>query len=169
MDALQPASLRHSDSSLDSSVTPRSFCGGCVEGAMATVSAGLPEHTVPSHPGLDSSVEDYPVGDRGSEESKPAPRNRTFHRRRSPAAKRERTAYLRDTKANATGFLGVKRRSDRDGFLAYIRVGTRKVYAGCGKTAEQAARAYDRKARELYGPTAVTNFPHEEPPCAPGP
>ena len=164
MKALQPAPLSQSDSSLDSSLTARSQSGRCDEGAMATVSAGLPERTVPSHPGADSSQRDLPVGDRGHEESRLTAKNRAFHRRKTPAAKRDRTEYLRDTCRNATGFLGVKHRRDRNDFVAYIRdPNGRKVYAGCGKTAEDAARAYDRKAHEFYGPGAVLNFPGSAP------
>lgn len=74
------------------------------------------------------------------------------------------TAFHRDRCTNKTGFLGVKF-SKRDGcFMAYIRVHGRKekVYCGRGKTAEEAARKYDAKARELYGESAVTNFPTDE-------
>lgn len=78
-------------------------------------------------------------------------------------AHRRKTEFLRDTGANRTGFLGVKWIERHQRFYAFIRdhrTGQgRKVYCGSGKTAEEAARAYDRKARELYGDKAVLNFP----------
>jgi hypothetical protein len=39
---------------------------------------------------------------------------------------------------------------------------TKREYLGCHDTPEQAARAYDRRARELYGEYACLNFPIEE-------
>lgn len=78
-------------------------------------------------------------------------------------AHRRKTEFLRDTAANKTGFLGVKWSERHQRFEAYIRDHRngegRKVYCGSAKTAEEAARAYDRKARELYGVRAVLNFP----------
>lgn len=110
----------------------------------------------------DFPMHDFPVGDRGEREVAASERNRAFFRRNTPAVKRAKTAFIRDAGRNATGFLGVRKHRQRDCFEAYIRdttKGGRKVYCGCGKTAEDAARAYDRKARELYGPSAVVNFP----------
>lgn len=80
-------------------------------------------------------------------------------------AHRRKTEFLRDTGANKTGFLGVKWIERHQRFYAFIRDHRNrngaKVYCGTGKTAEDAARAYDRKARELYGSQAVLNFPGE--------
>ena len=71
------------------------------------------------------------------------------------------TTFHRDRKTNKTGFLGVKFSRRDQCFFAYIRIHSRKekVYCGCGKTAEEAARKYDAKALELYGDGAVLNFP----------
>lgn len=78
-------------------------------------------------------------------------------------SRRQKTKFLRDECRNKTGFLGVKHNPRTGRFEAYIRdwKGSQgaKVYCGSGKTAEDAARAYDRKAVELYGKRAVVNFP----------
>lgn len=79
-----------------------------------------------------------------------------------PEDRRAKAEFLRDTRRNKTGFLGVKALTHRKTFAAYIRNREgRKVYCGAGKTAEQAARAYDRMASEIYGELAVLNFPAE--------
>ena len=71
------------------------------------------------------------------------------------------TLFHKLRKSNKTGFLGVKWVAKDKAFQAHIRVHNSevKVYAGSAKTAEEAARKYDTKARELYGEGAVTNFP----------
>lgn len=158
-----------SDSSLDSSLTASSDVRGCMREAMATVSADLPERTVPLHPGDYSSLVEVSRREKGGTRSQyPEPGKRLpkgFVKSKSAGTKRAKTEFLRDAKRNATGFLGVKHRADRNDFVAYIRDPSgRKVYAGCAKTAEDAAHAYDRKAVELYGSKAVTNFPRSEQP-----
>ncbi len=69
------------------------------------------------------------------------------------------TEFHKRRRTNRTGFLGVKQA--KWGFDAFIRVHGRKekLYAGHAKTAEAAAHLYDKKAVELYGDEAVTNFP----------
>lgn len=66
-----------------------------------------------------------------------------------------------ERRTNKTGFLGVTYRRSDGYYVARVRVPLKKnkVYAGTAKTPEDAARCYDRKARELFGPTAVVNFP----------
>jgi hypothetical protein len=69
------------------------------------------------------------------------------------------TRFLRDSRANKTGFLGVSYRARDDLFYANIidhSLG-RRVYCGSSKTAEGAARLYDLKSIELYG--NAINFP----------
>lgn len=99
---------------------------------------------------------DLPVGDRGERGV-----------RKCRPTKRQKAAFLRDTGRNKTGFLGVKWVERTCRFQAYIRDHKRlagaKVYCGCAKTAEEAARLYDAKAREIYGRSAVTNFPTPRP------
>lgn len=72
----------------------------------------------------------------------------------------EVTKFHRDNATNKTGFLGVRWNKRNNCFQAFIRVPgrTEKVYCGSGRTPAEAALKYDRKARELFGPTAVTNF-----------
>jgi len=74
-----------------------------------------------------------------------------------------RTRWHRDHHTNKTGFLGVAWKEREHRFVASIRAPGRanKVYCGCGRTAAEAARRYDAKARELFGDRAVTNFPDE--------
>ena len=71
--------------------------------------------------------------------------------------------FHKDRMTNKTGFIGVtfvKPKGKSAIFRAYIRIHGRKnkLYCGSGKTAEEAARKYDAKAREIYGPSAVVNF-----------
>ena len=80
-----------------------------------------------------------------------------------PPTKRQKAVFLRDTHRNKTGFIGVKWVERTQRFQAYIRDHKRadgaKVYCGSAKTAEEAARLYDTKARAIYGRSAVLNFP----------
>ena len=61
---------------------------------------------------------------------------------------------------NRSGFKGVSPTGNRyrNFFKAEIKVAKRKIYLGCFETAEEAARAYDEKAKELFGEFARTNF-----------
>jgi len=59
---------------------------------------------------------------------------------------------------NTSGFRGVSRFSK--GLRWRAAIGKRnKIYLGCFRTAEEAARAYDAAARKLYGDAAAVNFP----------
>ena len=70
------------------------------------------------------------------------------------------TRWHKEHKTNSTGFLGVLFRRKRGVYEARIRVHGRKekIYIATAATAEEAARMYDAKARQLYGPGAVVNF-----------
>lgn len=54
-------------------------------------------------------------------------------------------------KVNKTGFKGVNFRSDGKGFEAKIRFNGKKIHIGSFKKAEDAADAYDKKAKILFG------------------
>lgn len=62
------------------------------------------------------------------------------------------------TSRNKYGFKGV--RWTRDGsWNAYYYLNKKNLNIGQFDTAEKAARAYDRKAREIWGTAAEQNFP----------
>ena len=68
------------------------------------------------------------------------------------------------TSQNSTGFKGVYKTGDSklNPYSAKIQK-DKKVYClGHYKTAEEAARVRDRKAIELHGKFAYTNFPKED-------
>jgi len=60
------------------------------------------------------------------------------------------------SKANKTGYKGVFRRSSGR-YLAYITKNGKRIYLGHHDTAEEAAHAYNLKAKSLYGSNAVVN------------
>lgn len=71
----------------------------------------------------------------------------------------ERTRMHRD---NRTGYLGVNRQTHCESWVARICHRRQKIYIGTFATPEDAARAYDAKARELRGHRATLNFPNIE-------
>ena len=66
---------------------------------------------------------------------------------------------------SASGYKGVYQRPEkykyRKRFRAYIRPKGQQIQLGSYLTAEEAARAYDKKAKELFGDYAELNFPKE--------
>lgn len=61
--------------------------------------------------------------------------------------------------ANKSGFKGVSFRSDRDTWLAAIRINGQLKKLGTFATKEEAAHAYDAAAKHAFGGFAVFNFP----------
>ena len=66
---------------------------------------------------------------------------------------------IHDQKRGATGYRGVTRA--RGKFQVQVRSHGTLHYLGVFPTAEEAAHAYDAKARELHGELAILNFPDE--------
>ena len=64
-----------------------------------------------------------------------------------------------------SGFKGVAWRHDRSKWFARIYLDGRQIYLGMYDSAQEAARAYDTAARDLFGEFARLNFP-EEAACA---
>lgn len=58
---------------------------------------------------------------------------------------------------NTSGYKGVSR-TGKDKWKAMIQFEGKDYYAGSFKTKEEAALAYDKKAKELFGEFAKTNF-----------
>jgi hypothetical protein len=59
---------------------------------------------------------------------------------------------------NTSGYKGVSKKKDRNKWQSQISVDGRLNYIGSFNTAEEAAEAYDRVAKIVYGNFAVTNF-----------
>ena len=65
------------------------------------------------------------------------------------------------TRRNTSGFKGVSFDKKLSRWRAIIRIKGQHAWLGRHDTAEAAARAYDAKARELFGEFAYLNFPQE--------
>jgi hypothetical protein len=65
---------------------------------------------------------------------------------------------------NTSGFKGVdwKQWENSGAWCARLSHNSKRVHIGYFKTAEEAARAYDQKAKELFGEFARLNFPEKE-------
>ena len=80
------------------------------------------------------------------------------------ATRSQNLANTRILRRNTSGFKGVNRRKDVSvkPWRAYITHGGTFYALGCFETAEEAARAYDTRAREVFGEFALLNFGEEE-------
>jgi AP2 domain len=74
------------------------------------------------------------------------------------ATKGQSSANRLLSRNNKTGFKGVSFNKDSHRWTARVQADKGKRFLGYFDTAEQAARAYDRAARELHGEFAVLNF-----------
>ncbi len=70
----------------------------------------------------------------------------------------ENKKQKRSRNRNKTGFRGVVIR-ENGRFRAVIKKDKKLIYIGTFPSPEQAAKAYDQKALELYGNKAILNFP----------
>lgn len=64
-------------------------------------------------------------------------------------------------KKGSSQYRGVCRDGRSGKWIAQFQRGTKSCYLGLHATEEEAARAWDRKARELFGDAAPLNFPDE--------
>jgi hypothetical protein len=74
----------------------------------------------------------------------------------------QNTANRGPQKNNTSGYKGVSFEPRYRKWTANIKVKQKAKYLGSYRTAEEAARAYDRAARETFGEFAYFNFPDEE-------
>jgi hypothetical protein len=75
------------------------------------------------------------------------------------ATPRENAQNRRAMHTSRLGLKGVCRRGESDVFEAAIRHKGKQFYLGRFKRKDDAARAYDKKAKELFGEFACLNFP----------
>jgi hypothetical protein len=73
------------------------------------------------------------------------------------ASKGSNATNAKKFKNNTSGYKGVSSYKDTGRFIAYICPDKKKKHLGIFDTAEDAARAYDMKALELFGEYALTN------------
>lgn len=66
------------------------------------------------------------------------------------------------TKNNTSGYKGIFRYGCGKKWQASIKYLGKNIHIGCFKDKKEAARAYDKKAIELHGEFAYTNFPIED-------
>lgn len=72
----------------------------------------------------------------------------------------------RFTKTHTSKYKGVHYRKTNQKYCAQIQRHQRQLYIGCFEIELEAAKAYDKKAVELYGEFALTNFPEGAKRCA---
>lgn len=65
------------------------------------------------------------------------------------------------SKKNVTGYKGVRQQKHNSLYIARIGYKMKRISLGTYKTAEEAAKAYDRAAKKLYGEFAYLNFKKE--------
>lgn len=60
---------------------------------------------------------------------------------------------------NTSGFKGVHFEKKINKYVSHIAYNNKSIYLGSYNNREEAAKAYDKKAKELYGDFAQLNFP----------
>lgn len=77
------------------------------------------------------------------------------------ASKRDNSANVLIQENNTSGYKGVTFDKSRNKWLAGIKYNYKRINLGRYDTAKEAAMAYDKKALELFGEFACTNFSKE--------
>ncbi len=75
------------------------------------------------------------------------------------ATRQQNCANTPPQPSNTSGFKGVYWRKERRSWVALIQVNRRQRYIGSFRSKEDAARAYDRVAHDVFGEFAYLNFP----------
>lgn len=83
------------------------------------------------------------------------------HRRKLAESVARAAPRLKLRSNNTSGFKGVALDRKRGMWITMLKHDGKTISIGRFKTAEDAARAYDDKVRELFGSDAVFNFPRE--------
>ncbi len=86
--------------------------------------------------------------------------------RRKPNARQQNLCNTRP-RGGRSQYKGVRYDKRRNKWIAEITCQGKKYYLGSFTTEIEAARAYDTRARELFGPYARLNFPHLATPWQP--
>ena len=73
----------------------------------------------------------------------------------------ENTRNQQKHKNSLNPYKGIKYSKRDKKWIARIQYNKKRIYVGCNKDPIEAAKAYDRKAIELHGEFAYTNFPKE--------
>ncbi len=69
--------------------------------------------------------------------------------------------YSKTSSPTASSFKGVRWDRDRSRWVAWVKLDRKSRFLGRFASEEEAARAYDAAARELFGEFAKPNFPEE--------
>lgn len=85
--------------------------------------------------------------------------NQRVNLRISTCSQNQMNKKVQDKKIHSV-YKGVSKHYDK--WRAYIKIQDKQIHIGRFKSEIDAARAYDRKAIELFGEYAKTNFPREE-------
>ena len=78
-----------------------------------------------------------------------------------PASRSQQARNCASAKGSTSKYLGVSWRKDRSCWRSVIFDGVKQEHLGSFRSEEDAARAYDRRAKVLHGEFARLNFPDE--------
>ena len=78
-----------------------------------------------------------------------------------PATRKENGRNRKAHKDSSSKYKGVSWNKKQQKWISQIKINYKTEYLGCYTSEEDAARAYDKAARELHGEYACLNFPDE--------